>query len=80
VVELGLAANAAPSGITVQVSPAYIPAPGSGTMTIKFTVSSTATLESYQLSTSAAVLATPTSTTPELLGWSTGPVTLNIVQ
>jgi len=80
VVELGLAANAAPSGITVQVSPAYIPAPGSGTMTIKFTVSSTATLESYQLSTSAAVLATPTSTTPELLGWSTGPVILNIVQ
>jgi len=80
VAELGLAANASPSGITVQASPASIAAPGGGTTTFTFTVSSTATLRSYQLDVSAALFANSTSTTPLLVGWSSGPVTLNIVQ
>jgi hypothetical protein len=80
VTEPGLAANASPNGITVTVNPASISAPGSGIFTFVFTVSSTAALSTYQLDPSAALFANAASTTPTLIGWSAGPVTLNIVQ
>lgn len=79
-VGLSIAANASPSGITVQAGPASIAAPGGGTTTFTFTVSSTAALRSYQLDVSAALLANSASAVPLLVGWPSGPVTLNIVQ
>jgi uncharacterized membrane protein len=76
----GLAANASPSGISVTANPGTLPAPGAGTMTFTFTVSSTAALTTYQLYPSAALLASTTATTPTLVGWSSAPVTLTILQ
>jgi hypothetical protein len=49
-------------------------------MTFTFTVSSTAALTTYQLYPSAALLASTTATTPTLVGWSSAPVTLTILQ
>jgi subtilase family serine protease len=80
VVVPGLSANAAPNGLTVSVNVASQPAPGNGTFIFTFAVSATATLQSYQLLPSTALLASATSTTPLIMGWSSSPVTLNIVQ
>jgi hypothetical protein len=80
VVEPGLAANASPNGITVTATPTSLSAPGSGTITFQFTVSATAALATYQLLPSAALLTSATATTPTLIGMSTAPVTLAIVQ
>jgi uncharacterized membrane protein len=75
----GLGANAPPSGITVTANPGTLPAPGNGTITFTFTVSSTAALTTYQLYPSAILLQSMTSTTPILVGWA-APVTLTIAQ
>jgi hypothetical protein len=80
VVEMGLAANAAPNGITVTATSGMLPAPGSGTTTFTFNVSSTAALGTYQLDAVANMLVNSTSTAPFCVGWSSSPVTLNIVQ
>jgi hypothetical protein len=76
----GLASSASPSGITVTATPGSLPAPGSGTILFTFTVSSTAALTSYQLDPAAELLPSATASTPTLIGWSTSPVTLNIIQ
>jgi subtilase family serine protease len=80
VVKLALSENAALSGVSVQASPASIAAPGSGTTTFTFAVSSTATLRSYQLALSASMFANSNSSTAMLTGSSPGVVTLNIIQ
>jgi hypothetical protein len=80
VVVPALAANASPNGLTVGVNVASLAAPGNGSFTFTFNVSSTATLATYQLLPSTAMLASATSTARLLYGWSSSPVTLNIVQ
>jgi hypothetical protein len=77
-VQLSLSEYAPLSGVTVQASPASIASPGSGITKFTFAVSSTATLRSYQINISAAMLGG--SNAPLLNGSSTGAVTLNIVQ
>jgi subtilase family serine protease len=78
--EPGLSANAAPNGITVTATPTSLPTPGSGTITFTFTVSATAALTTYQLDPSALMVTNATSNTPICVGWSSSPVTLNIIQ
>jgi subtilase family serine protease len=80
VVAPGLAANASPSGISVTANPGTLPAPGGGTITFTFTVSSTAALTTYQLYPTAILLPSMTATTPTLLGLPSGTVTLTILQ
>jgi uncharacterized membrane protein len=78
-VQMGLSAASFPSGVTVTASPASLPAPGSGATTFTFTVSSGAASGSYSVSAYARVLANAASSTPLYIGWSSSPVTLNIV-
>jgi len=80
VAEPGLSGSTTPNGITISANPGVIAAPGSGSITFTFKVSSTATLTSYQLLPAVLLLPSANSTTPTLVGWSTGPVTVNIVQ
>jgi hypothetical protein len=76
----GLAANATPNGITVGVNATSLAAPGNGTFTFTLTVSSTATLTTYQLLPESAMVSSVTAKTPQIIGYSTSPVTLNVVQ